>query len=38
MRDVAKIGFVTFAPRDLENLLEVQELRRASYNPDRVCF
>ena len=27
--DVAKIGRVTFAPRDLEDLLEMQSLRRA---------
>src|SRR5207245_8507182 len=38
MRDMAKIGFVTFTARDLENLPEMQYLRRARHNPDRVRF
>src|SRR6266496_1934201 len=37
-RDVAQISRVTFASRDLENLFEMQDLRRANYVPNRVGF
>ena len=36
--NVAEIGRVTFAPRDLENLFEMQNLRRADHVPDRVAL
>src|SRR5204863_4376838 len=35
---VAEIGRVTFTPTDLENLFEMQSLRRANYVPNRVGF
>src|SRR5437660_2915005 len=38
MRDMAKIGFVTFATRDFKNLPEMQNLRCTRHNPDRVRF
>ena len=36
--DVAKIGGVTFAARDLENLFEMQSLRRADDVPNGVAL
>ena len=38
MRDVAEIGVAAFAPRDLEDLAEVQLLRRAGYDPDGIAL
>ena len=35
---MAKVGRVTFAARDRDDLFEVQDLRRADDQPDRVCF
>ena len=37
-RDVAQIRRVTFASRDLENLFEMQNLRRADHVPNCVRF
>ncbi len=38
MRDVAEIGPATLAARDLEDLAEVQLLRRAGHDPDCVAL